>query len=238
MGYKVVVLFLLLTMVTLPLSAQARTTMETALVRNVLLPNKSPLITFRILFTSGSAYDPHGKEGVASLTAAMLAHGGTKQLSYDQIVNEMYPLATSFDWQVDKEMTVFTGTTHLDNLDKYYSLISQMLLDPGFREDDFNRLRTDAVNYLKVTLRGGNDEELGKEVLYKMIYDETHPYGHQNQGDVSSLEALTLNDVREFYRTNYTQANLVIGLAGSYPASANTVPAIVIFISGCVRPEA
>jgi zinc protease len=116
-------------------------------------------------------------------------------------------------------MTVFTGTTHIDNLEKYYSLISQMLLDPGFRDDDFTRLRTDAINYLKNSLRGGNDEELGKEVLYNMIYPETHPYGHQNRGDVSSLEALTIADVREFYRRNYTHSNLVIGLAGNYPAS-------------------
>ncbi len=219
MGFRILAQLLLLSIVALPLLARPRTTMQTALIRNVLLPNKSPLITFRLLFMSGSAYDPQGKEGVATLTAAMLAQGGTRQLSYDQIVNEMYPLATSFDWQVDKEMTVFTGTTHLDNLDKYYSLISQMLLEPGFREDDFKRLRTDAVNYLKVTLRGGNDEELGKEVLYRMIYNDAHPYGHQNRGDVSSLEALTVNDVREFYRTNFTQAKLVIGLAGSYPSS-------------------
>src|SRR6266516_4505916 len=94
-----------------------------------------------------------------------------------------------------------------------------MMLDPGFRPDDFTRLKTDAINYLKVSLRGGNDEELGKEVLYNMIYPESHPYGHQNRGDVSSLESLTVDDLRAFYKKNYTQANLVIGLAGGYPAS-------------------
>jgi zinc protease len=205
-------------------NAQGPQTRPTVTNKNVLLPNKSPLITFRILFMTGSAFDPKGKEGLASLTAAMVAEGGSRQLSYDQIIDAMYPMATSFGWQTDKEMTVFTGTTHLDNLDKYYSLISQMLLDPGFREDDFKRLRTDAVNYLKVSLRSSNDEELGKEVLYNMIYPADSPYGHHNMGDVSSLESLTVNDVREFYHQQYTQANLVIGLAGAYPGSfANMV---------------
>lgn len=198
---------------------QQNQSMKPAQTKNVLLPNRSPLITFRVLFMAGSALDPKGKEGVASLTAAMLAEGGTRAKTYSDIVEAMYPLATSFDWQIDKEMTVFTGTTHLDNLDKYYSLIREMLLDPGFRVDDFTRLKTEAINYLKVSLRGGNDEELGKEVLYNMIYPESHPYGHQNRGDVSSLESLTVNDVREFYKQNYTQANLVIGLAGGYPAA-------------------
>jgi zinc protease len=50
-----------------------------------------------------------------------------------------------------------------------------------------------------------------------MIYPTTHPYGHQNMGTVSALQAITLKDVRDFYQTNYTRANLVIGLAGGYP---------------------
>jgi zinc protease len=188
----------------------------TTKIASTLLPNRSPLVTFRIIFMTGAASDPAGKEGVAALTAAMIAQGGTRTMSYEQIVEAMYPLATSFDSQIDKEMTVFTGTTHADNLDKYYGLIGPMLLDPGFRSDDFARLKSDAINYLKVSLRQSNDEELGKEYLYNVIYNG-HPYGHHNTGTVSSLEKLTLDDVRAFYKANYTQANMVLGLAGGYP---------------------
>ena len=99
---------------------------------------------------TGAASDPKGKEGVAALTAAMLSQGGSRTMTYEQIVEAMYPMATSFGSQIDKEMTVFHGTTHIDNLDKYYGLISQMLLDPGFRAGRFQpRLKTDAINYLK-----------------------------------------------------------------------------------------
>ena len=188
---------------------------KTTKVATVLEQTKSPLVSFRVLFMTGSAQDPAGKEGVASLTAAMLAEGGSRAMSYDEIVEAMYPMATSFGWQVDKEMTVFSGTTHVDNLEKYYGLIRDMLLDPGFREDDFARLKTNAVNFLKVSLSQGNDEELGKERLYNVLY-AGHPYGHHNMGKVSSLEKLTLDDVRAFYKANYTQANLVLGLAGGF----------------------
>ena len=71
----------------------------------VLLPNRSPLVSFRILFMTGSAADPKGKEGLASLTAAMLAEGGIAHKTYAQITDAMYPMATSFGWQIDKEMT-------------------------------------------------------------------------------------------------------------------------------------
>ncbi|MGH9944472.1 MAG: M16 family metallopeptidase [Pyrinomonadaceae bacterium] len=184
----------------------------------VLLPNRSPLVSFRVLFMTGAADDPAGKEGLAALTAAMLAQGGSRQMSYQQIVEAFYPMAVSFGSQVDKEMTVFTGTTHADNLSRYYELVSQMLLDPGFREDDFMRLKSDATNFLKVSLREGNDEELGKERLYNNIY-EGHPYGHHNVGRVGALERLTLADVRDFYQRHYTQANMILGLAGGYPAT-------------------
>jgi zinc protease len=184
----------------------------------VFQPSQSPLVSIRLLFMTGAASDPPGKEGVASLTAALLAEGGSRAMPYDEIVEAFYPMAVGFGWQTDKEMTVFSGTTHVDNLEKYYTIIRDMLLDPGFREDDFTRLKSDAVNYLKTSLRQGNDEELGKEYLYNIIYDG-HPYEHNNMGTVSSLEKLTLDDVRAFYKQNYTQSNLVVGLAGGYPST-------------------
>src|SRR3984893_12920518 len=183
---------------------------------SVLLQNPWRLTTFRLCLNPGPASDPKGKEGVAALTAAMISGGGSRTMSYQQIVEAMYPMATEFHSQVDKEMTVFYGATHVDNLQKYYQIISEMVLDPGWREDDFRRLREDAINVMKVNLRGNNDEELGKEALYNFIY-EGHPYGHQNTGTVESLEKLTLDDVKKFYRDNYTLANFVLGLAGGYP---------------------
>ena len=207
-----------------PLAQKRKTaSATTGPIASVLQPHRSPLVTFRILFNIGSASDPAGKEGVAALTAAMLSEGGSRQMSYDEITNKFYPMATSFSYQIDKEMTVFSGTTHVDNLDSYYSVISEMLLDPGFRQEDFTRLQTEAINFLKVSLREGNDEELGKEELYNVIYQGL-PYGHHNIGTLSSLERLTLDDVRSFYREHYTRPNLVLGLAGGYsPSFVNRV---------------
>lgn len=187
-----------------------------AQMRVVALPSKSPLVTFRIVFMTGAASDAAGKEGAASLTAALLAEGGTRELTYKQIVDAMFPMATSVSQQVDKEMTTFSATTHLDNLEAFYKLFRAMLLEPGWRPDDCERLRDDAINFLRVSLRGNNDEELGKEVLYNEIY-AGHPYGHHNAGVVSALRKLTVADLQQFYRTHYTQAGLVIGIAGGYP---------------------
>ena len=184
-------------------------------IATVLLPGKSPLVSFRIQFLTGSVDDPAGKEGLAALTAAMLSQGGTKELTYDQIVEQFYPMATSFGGQADKEMTTFIGQTHVDNLAKYYAIMRQILLEPGFREDDFTRVKQNAINFLKVSLREGNDEELGKERLYNIIYKGT-AYENHSIGRVSSLEKLTLQDVKDFYAANYSQGNAVVGLSGGF----------------------
>lgn len=182
----------------------------------LLQPGESPLVTFRIAFRVGAASDPTGKEGLAALTAAMLSGGGSRQMSYDDIVDAFFPMAAGVSAQVDKEMTVFVGTTHEENLEAYYAILRQMLLEPGWREEDFSRLKDKALNYLRIQLRANNEEELGKEYLYLKIY-ENHPYGRQNSGTVRSLQAMTLEDVRAFHEANYRRSNLTIGLAGGYP---------------------
>lgn len=184
-------------------------------INTVFQPGKSPLVSFRIQFLTGSVDDPNGKEGLSALTSAMLSQGGSKNLTYEQIVAEFYPMAAGFGAQTDKEMTTFVGQTHVDNLPKYYAIIRQMLLEPGFREDDFTRLKQDAINFLKVNLRESNDEELGKERLYNIIYAGT-AYENHSIGRVSSLEKLTLQDVKDFYAQNYSQGNLVVGLSGGF----------------------
>lgn len=182
----------------------------------VLMPvADDPTVSFRILFNVGSQNDPEGKEGLAALTASLIAEGSTARHSYEEVLALLYPMAASISDQVDKEMTVFSGRTHLDNLDAYYSLLKEVLLEPAFNEDDFKRVKNDYLNYIKTTIRYSQDEELGKEVLYESIFSGT-PYQHNEEGWVKSLESITLDDVKSFYAANYSQANLVIGLGGGF----------------------
>ncbi len=185
--------------------------------RMVTLPGKSPIITFRIVFTTGSASDPADQAGVANLTAQMLARGGTREMPYQRIVDALFPMAASVSTYIDKEMMTFTAETHADNLEKFYSLFRAMLLEPGWRKEDFKRLKDDAINNLRVSLRGNNDEELAKEELYNVLYSG-HPYGHENRGTVSNLEKTTVEDIQRFYAGHLTQANAIVGIAGGYPA--------------------
>ncbi len=186
-------------------------------MKTELLPVEgSPLISFRILLDIGSAHDPAGKEGLCDLTLSMLAGGGTKTLSFKEIQEKFYPMAAGVGLQVEKEMSVFSGTIHIDNLDEYYAIFKEMLLDPGFLEEDFVRLKTNQLNFLEKTLVGNMDEQFGKEILNLMMY-EGHPYGHHDSGMVESVKNLSLEDVKAFYPEIFKKGNITIGLAGGYP---------------------
>ncbi len=190
---------------------------ETPALTTELLPVAgNPLVNLRVVLRVGSANDPAGKEGLAALTFSLLAEGGTKDLTFKQIQEKFFPLAAYVGLSVDKEMSVFFGTIHKDNLDKYYALFRDMLLNPGFREEDFNRLKTDQLNFLEKTLVNDLDEELGKEVLNLALY-EGHPYGHTEYGTAESVASLTLADVKDFYAKQFLQGNIILGLAGGYP---------------------
>lgn len=190
---------------------------NTAAQRTVTLaePN-SPFIAFNVWVKSGSQNDPKGKEGLASLTASLLASGSTTQDSYDRILARLYPMATGYGYNVDKEMTVFTGRVHKDNLEAFYTLFKNAILSPGFKEDDFKRIKTQTLNYLRQSKRFSSDEELTKGLLFWAIYKGA-PYEHPEDGYVTSVEGITLADVKAFYAKYYTRDNVVMGIGGGYP---------------------
>ncbi|WP_085300084.1 M16 family metallopeptidase [Cognaticolwellia mytili] len=194
-------------------SAKSKTARFTVLDKT----NESPLIDVNFLFYTGAAADPVGKKGVAALTAQMLTQGGSATQSYKDIQKGLYPLAGSFSSQLDKEMMSFTGRVHKDNAEQWYQLISDQLLNPGWREDDFKRLKKELIDGIKSGLKSSNDEELGKEVLYSELY-RGHAYENFNSGDLSDLAALTLDDVKAFYAAQLTQAKLHLGITGAMPS--------------------
>ena len=185
-----------------------------ALPRTIELREEaSPFIAFNIWVRSGSAADPRGKEGLASLTAALLTGGATTQDSLEQILQKLYPMAAGYGATVDKEMSNLTGRVHRDNLDAYYTLFRNAILSPAFNEADFNRIKAQRMNFLERARRYSRDEELSKQLLFWAAYEGT-PYQHPEEGYVDSVRAITLDDVRAFYRTHYVRNNIVVAVGG------------------------
>jgi len=176
----------------------------------------SPFVALDVWVKAGSQNDPAGKEGLAYLTAQLVSDGSTQQDSYQAIVEKLYPMAAGYGASVDKEMTVFRGLVHVDNLEDYYGLFRNALLSPAFAEEDFNRVKAQLLNYVERGRRFNRDEELSKELLYWMAYQGT-PYAHPVEGYVESVRSITLDDVKDFYARFYARNNVVTAVGGGYP---------------------
>jgi zinc protease len=201
----------------LPVCLLALAACETAPEGTVTLPEpESPFIALNVWVKAGSQNDPAGKEGLAALTANLLSDGATTEDGYQAILEKLYPMAAGYGYNVDKEMSVFTGRIHKDNLDAYYELFRNHLLNPAFDESDFERVKSQTMNYLQRSRRYGRDEELTKELLFSMAYAGT-PYEHPVEGYVQSVESITLDDVKQFYADHFVSNNIMVGVAGGYP---------------------
>ena len=196
--------------------ARFESSAATASVRDLpTVLQKSPLaqLNVKLLFAVGSAHDPAGKEGLAALTASMLTRAGSRAMPIDQIDAALYPTAASFTSRVDKEMTTLTGLVHRDQWQKVIPIILPQVLEPGWRPEDFDRVKTRQLNTLTQDLRSNNEEELGKERLQENIFRGT-PYGHVALGTLAGLASITLDDVKEFARQQFTKGNLTLAVNG------------------------
>ena len=204
-----------------------------------------PTVSFSLSFAVGSQDDPPGKEGLAFLTGEMLADAATEKRSLDQILEALYPLASSYNMRVDRERTTLTGRTHRDNVAAYFELFSDAFLKPAFKATDFERVKNDAINEIENTLRYSSDEELGKAAFEDFVFRGTR-YAHPSEGTVAGLRSVTLDDVRAFYKSRFTAASALLGLGGGYDdatvarfkAAVGTLPAGTRPAAPAIEPEA
>lgn len=176
----------------------------------------SAVVAMRLMFYTGSIDDPAGKEGLTELTARLIAEGGTKKLSYAELLRALYPMAAEILVSVEKEQTVFDVEAHSDHAMQLIPILADMIREPRLPESDFTRLRDDMVNDIEKRLRATDDENLGKEMLNLMLY-AGHPYGHFDGGTLEGLRAITIDDVRAHAAKMFGKKRLLIGIGGKVP---------------------
>jgi zinc protease len=194
-----------------PALAQVRLAHDPVLLRVAT----DPTVAFKVGFALGAENDPPGKEGLAYLTATLMAEGATKKHTYPEVLQLLYPMAAGYGVRVDKELITFSGRVHKDNLDAYVPLLLDAIREPAFNEADFARLKQRTRDFIEKTLRYSSDEELGKATLYSTAFAGT-PYAHLNAGTTAGLDAITLDDVRQFHARHFTRDAVVLAVGGGY----------------------
>jgi zinc protease len=178
------------------------------------LPNSNKVV-IKLMFNNGSISDPVGKEGLTYTTAALITEGGTGELSFTDIQDKIYPMAASYYSNVDKEVTIFAFSVHVDWLDEFYPILKGLILNPSFNESDFQRVISNQQNYVDQVVKASSDEEYSKMALEDYMFRGTS-YQHMIEGRSESVKSITLDDVKNHYKKYFTKNNLLVGIAGNY----------------------
>jgi zinc protease len=171
-----------------------------------------PLVSFSVLVRAGSVSDPAGKEGLASLTAALLRKG-TATRSADDFSAQLDFIGGSFNAGTTADMTSVSAEFMKKDLARGLALLSDALLHPVFPAEESKKLVAQRVD----GIRSAKDRAAGVLGQYFNAYlYGRHPYGRPTGGDENSLASITRDDVAKFYETNYTPGGTVMAVAGDF----------------------
>jgi len=177
-------------------------------------PNSNKVV-IKLMFRNGSISDPAGKEGLTRLTASLISSGGSSKYTYSQIQDLLYPMASGYYASVDKEVTIITMQCPSDFTNDFYKIVSDVILNPSFAEQDFERIKSNQQNYVDQVIRASSDEDYSKRGLEDFLFRGTK-YQHMVDGKSESVKSITLEDVKAHYKNYFTKDNLLIGIAGNY----------------------
>jgi len=154
-----------------------------------------PLVAFTLLVRRGASSDPHGKEGLAAVTADMLDEG-----SGDRSAIEMHEalarLGAQFDTDIGSDATV-TSVTVLSRFSRRgLELLSDIVVRPAIREHDFARVRQ--LRLHRLTQLRDMPATVADRAFLKLLYG-AHPYGHSPIGSEAALASMDVEDVRAFH---------------------------------------
>jgi zinc protease len=183
-------------------------------------PNSNKVVV-KLMFRNGSISDPAGKEGLTDFTTSIMADGGTTKMTKSQIDDALYPWAAFIGASCDKEVSIFTFQCPSAYLDKFYPIMMDVITSPAFSEEDFARIKSNQQNYVDEVIRSSSDEEYSKKALEDFLFRGTN-YQHMVQGTSKGVQNITLADVKAHYKNFYSAKNVMVGVAGNYPADFTT----------------
>lgn len=170
----------------------------------------SPAVFFRGYLPVGALSDPVGKEGLANLNAAMLSTG-TLNHDFRAFHQQIESIGASLSVSAGNLSTLFGGQCLKEDLPRMLDLLLEMLSQPAFPENHFERLRQQLLTVLRINAQ--NTEEMAAQTFDRLYY-RGHPFGRPLLGNQSSVENVTLADLREFHQTYFGPKGLVLAISG------------------------
>ena len=170
-----------------------------------------PMVDIRLQFVAGSARDGQ-HYGLAKLTNRLL-RTGAGVWSADQIAQRFDEVGAQYNASVNKDYAQIQLRTLTDKrlLNQALTTFQAIAAKPKFKEDDFQRIKSQALVELKQQQE--RPAYIAKKAFYQALYGQ-HPYAHLSSGSIETVSALTLDDIKQFYQQYYGAKNAILVIVG------------------------
>ncbi|HLA95002.1 MAG TPA: pitrilysin family protein, partial [Pyrinomonadaceae bacterium] len=174
-----------------------------------------PKVAFQAVIYTGTKDDAKGKKAVSETTGLMLKEG-TKTRTAEQIALDAAKMGGSLNVGVGTDSTNVTGEVLTEFDVKFLELMADVMLNPNFRQEDLDRLKSSKLRQLAVarTQAGNQAWEKFREVVFA-----NHPYGQINPKD-EEVNGYSLDDVKNYYAANYGAAKTRLYIVGKFDSAA------------------
>lgn len=159
---------------------------------------------------AGSSFDAAEKSGVAAMTHHLLDLG-TDQSSEDDISRGMADIGAQLGGSFDQDRASVSLRTLSSERERALKLMAAVLQSPAFPEAILTREKNRTVAALKEAET--RPESIADKAFQKAVYG-AHPYGLPLSGEVGSVEKLTAQDLKDFYRAHYDAHRAVVAIMG------------------------
>ncbi len=169
-----------------------------------------PLVYVGVVLRGGIARESHGKEGLASFTARLMARG-TKEFTRQQIDEKFEEIGSSFSAQASTEALWLGGNVIARNLDAYLAKVSSIVLRPTFPAAELDKLRREVLS--EIDLRREDDQSSARMFFKRFLYGK-HRLGRDEAGMREAIKSFSRDDVAAFYGSALKGDNIIIAVAG------------------------
>ncbi|GHB84748.1 M16 family metallopeptidase [Persicitalea jodogahamensis] len=170
-----------------------------------------PLIYVSAVFDAGSIQDGD-RYGLASMTADALLFG-TKKYTKEQIEEATDYVGANLNSGAGKESARVSMSFATKDADKMFDVLQDVLVNPTFDATEFDKYKQRSL--LQLTQQKESPRAVIGNYFNKMVFDQ-HPYASPTDGTTSTIDKITAEDVRSFYKTYYTTDHAAIAIVGDF----------------------
>jgi len=185
--------------------------MNNGLTVYLMEQHEVPLIYVSAVVPAGAVKDGE-KYGLASLTADTLLFG-TKTYTKNQMEEKLDFLGADYKTEADAEVTEISASFAKKDQDTVMPILKEIIADPIFDQKEFEKRKKRLLLQLERA-----KERPGAVIRFyynKFLFGQ-HGYGNPIDGTRPSVSKITIEDIKNFYKTNYKPAESAIAIVGDF----------------------